>query len=130
MEQYFRGIKGLEMPRYANDHPKYDNQTMLPKLCYPNYGNRGMVSEVWCRGILPRRSRANEYSPDTLFSLQGQEQHALPRMDLVRQSGLPRPGRAEVRRSALFSLPPSAAGLEIAQYLYGVSAIPTSDLRS
>ena len=76
------------------------------------------------RGILPRWNRANEHGPATLFSLQGQEHLALPRADLVRQSG-----HAGVRRSALFSLPPSAEGLGIAKYLYGVSSAPTYDLR-
>ena len=73
----------------------------------PRYGVRGTktrMADCACRGILPRQNRANEYSPDLFFSLRGQEHIALPRMDLVRQSGLPRHSHVGVQKSALFSL--------------------------
>ena len=106
MEQRLRGIKGLEVPRFANGRPKYDNRTMLPEVWRPRYCARGAkprMADCVCRGILPRHNRANEYSPDLLFSLQGQEHIALPRRDLVRQPGLPRHSHAGVQKSALFS---------------------------
>ena len=98
-------------------------RSVITKLCCPRYGNRGMVSEVFKLG-------ERTVGPDIFFSLKEQEHIALPQMDLVRQSGLPRHSHAGVQKSALLSLPPSAAGLEIAKYLYGVSSAPTYDLRS
>ena len=79
-------------------------RSMVTELCYPRYGDRSMVSEVLnlrgadcgCRGILPRQNRANECGPDIFSSLQGQEHIALPQMDLVRQSELPRHSHAGV----------------------------------
>ena len=98
-------------------------RSMATELCCPRYGDRGMLPEVLnlgladCRyrGIVPRKNRANEYGSGTFFSLQGLERIALPRMDLVRQSGLPRRRRDGVQKSELPSPPPSAAGSETAK---------------
>ena len=78
--------------------------TEVSFLRYCFRGTKPGIADYGCRGILPRHNRANHYSPDLLFSLQGQEHIALPRMDLVRQSGLPRHSHAGVQKSALFSL--------------------------
>ena len=82
-------------------------EVCAPRYCAPRYVYRGTkpwMADYGCRGILPRHNRANNYNSDLLFSLQGQEHHALPRMDLVRQPGLPRHSHAGAQKSALFSL--------------------------
>ena len=107
--------RGTVLPRYKGPRKCRDTQMVIrstitelcvPEVCQPRYcvrGNKPWTMDCACRGILPRQNRANEYSPDTFFSLQGQEHIALPRMDLVRQSELPRHSHAGVQKSAVFS---------------------------
>ena len=57
MEQCFRGIMGLERPRYACSQPKYVDRGMLTEVSCPRYVYRGTkpwMADCGCRGVIPR----------------------------------------------------------------------------